>query len=100
MSHLNTMTPPALWFASAPYANQLPLAHFIPDVASHARLLIVEHPSAVPAKLESGATDAALLPVVELARRPDTVMIDELGVCAAHVEHSLVFPKEETQDYA
>lgn len=90
MSRSHATTPELLRFASAPYANQLPLAHFIPEVAPHARLLTVEHPSDVPAPLESGAADAVLLPVVELARRPDLVVIDGLGVCAGKKVRSVL----------
>lgn len=79
-----------LRFASAPYANQLPLAHFIPAVDPNARLLTLEHPSAVPALLESGAADAVLMPVVELARRANLVRIDGLGVCAARKVRSVL----------
>ncbi len=86
----DAVIPPALCFASAPYANQLPLAHFIPDVAPNARLLTVDHPSSVPAQLESGAVDAVLLPVVELARRPNLEMVDGLGVCAARKVRSVL----------
>ena len=82
--------PCPLRFASAAYANQLPLAHFIPEVDSGARLLTVARPSDVLARLEAGEADAVLLPVAELARRPDLVMIDGLGVCAARKVRSVL----------
>jgi chorismate dehydratase len=79
-----------LRFIYAPYANQLPLTYFIPEVASNAKLLTVEYPSAVPALMESGVADAAVLPVVEVARRPDLVVIDGLGVCAMRKVRSVL----------
>ncbi len=84
------LSPCPLRFASAAYANQLPLAHFIPEVDSGARLLTVARPSDVLARLESGDADAVLLPVAELARRPDLAMIDGLGVCAARRVRSVL----------
>lgn len=80
----------ALLFVTAPYANQLPLAHFIPTVEPRARLVTVPRPSDVPARLADGSADAALLPVAELARRPDLVAIDGLGVCAAQRARSVL----------
>lgn len=79
-----------LCFVSAPYANQLPLAHFIPEVAPHARLLLVARPSDVPAQLASGAADAALLPVAELFRRPELDVIDGSGVCVTRRVRSVL----------
>lgn len=80
----------ALHFASAPYANQLPLAHFIPVVAPGARLHLVDGPSIVLGQLESGAADAVLLPVVELPRHPELTLIEGLGVCAERKVRSVL----------
>jgi chorismate dehydratase len=89
-SRPDAMTTSTLRFAYTPYANQLPLSYFIPEVAGHARLVAAEYPSAVPAQIESGAADAALLPVAELARRPNLVMIGGLGVCACRQVRSVL----------
>jgi chorismate dehydratase len=81
---------PLLRFVSSPYSNQLPLAHFIPSIAPHARLETTEQPSTVLALLDSGAADAVLLPVAALASRPDLVVIDGLGVCALQKVRSVL----------
>jgi chorismate dehydratase len=85
-----TQVPPTLRFSSTSYANQLPLAHFIPDVSPDASLVTVPLPSDVLAQLESGAADAVLLPVAELVRHPELVMIDGLGVCAMRKVRSVL----------
>lgn len=84
------MSAHTLRFVSAPYANQLPLAHFIPAVAPQARLTTVPRPSDVPACLADGSADAALLPVAELFRRPELAAIDGFGVCAARRARSVL----------
>lgn len=81
---------PALRFVSAPYANQLPLAQFIPAVNSHASLQMVAEPSRVLEQLRSGAADAVLLPVAALAAQPDLEWIQGLGICATQKVRSVL----------
>jgi len=68
-------------FCVLPYANALPLVHFITDVCPPAELLYRMPQLAVGALLE-GVVDAALVPVADYFRYPDLVMIPGLGICA------------------
>ena len=68
-------------FCVLPYANALPLVHFITNVYPPAELLHRVPRSAVGALLE-GVVEAALIPVVDCFAHPDLVMIPGLGICA------------------
>jgi len=45
------MTTPVLRFACTPYANQLALSYFIPEVAANAKLLAADGPLGGPRRL-------------------------------------------------
>ena len=83
-------TVPPLYFASAPYANQLPLAQFIPEGGANAHLLMAATPSRVLALLRDGSADAVLLPVAALSCQRDLEQIEGLGVCAMRQVRSVL----------
>ncbi len=68
-------------FCVLPYANALPLVHFLASVYPPAKLFYHVPRSATGALLE-GAVDAALIPVADYFRHPDLVTIPGLGICA------------------
>ncbi len=68
-------------FCVLPYANALPLVHFMTDVYPPAKLFYRVPRSAVGGLLE-GVVDAALIPIVDCFAHPDLVMIPGLGICA------------------
>ncbi|MGB2823839.1 MAG: menaquinone biosynthesis protein [Phycisphaerae bacterium] len=68
-------------FAAVPYANAVPLAHFLTKV--HAGVRVTYAPPAELAEgLLSGEADAAMLPVADYFDVPGLKMIDGLGICA------------------
>jgi chorismate dehydratase len=74
-------TTQAYRFCVLPYANALPLVHFIAEVYPAAELLY-RTPQLALGTLSEGMADAALVPVADYFRRPDLVMIPGLGICA------------------
>ena len=68
-------------FCILPYANALPLVHFLPQIDPAVELIYRTPRSAVGALLE-GAVDAAIVPVVDFFRHPELAMIPGLGICA------------------
>jgi len=74
-------TAQAYRFCILPYANALPLVHFITEVCPAAELFYRTPRFAVGA-LSEGLADAALVPVADYFCHPDLVMIPGLGICA------------------
>jgi len=68
-------------FLVLPYANALPLVHYIKQVCPQAELLCRTPRSSLEA-LVSGRIDAALVPVVDVFSRPDIEIIPDIGICA------------------
>jgi chorismate dehydratase len=68
-------------FSVLPYANALPLVHFIPHVYPVAELFY-RVPRAAVGTLTDGTVDAALTPIVDYFTHPDLAMIAGLGICA------------------
>lgn len=68
-------------FCVLPYANALPLVHYIEEACPSAELTYRTPRSAVSALLQ-GMAEAALIPVVDCFRHPDLQMIPGLGICA------------------
>jgi len=68
-------------FCILPYANALPLVHFLPEVDPAVRLIYRTPRSTVGALLEE-EVDAAIIPVVDLFSHPGLVMVPGLGICA------------------
>jgi chorismate dehydratase len=75
------ITIPTHRFCVLPYANALPLVHFIEETDPAARLVCRTPHTAVETLLE-GQADAALVPVAGYFRRPDLPLIPGLGICA------------------
>jgi len=69
----------SLVFASVPYLNAAPLAHYLPEAGAS---VVYDRPSALAAQLRDGRADAALLPVADFLGDPSLAMIDGLGICA------------------
>jgi chorismate dehydratase len=77
-------------FAAVKYANAAPLAHFLPSVDGRA-VVTYGRPSSLPAELECGRADAALIPVAAFLAAPGLRMIDGIGICAdGRVESVLI----------
>ncbi len=76
---MNTI--PTHRFCVLPYANALPLVHFLAE-ADPAAELIYRTPCAAIETLLEGEADAALVPVAGYFSRPDLLMIPGLGICA------------------
>lgn len=68
-------------FLVLPYANALPLVHYIPEVCPGAELLYRTPRWSLEALLR-GRVDAALVPVVDLFMRPELQMVPDLGICS------------------
>ncbi len=68
-------------FAAVPYANAVPLAHFLSEVHAGVRVTYAP-PSQLAGKLVRGKADAALVPVADYVSVPGLKMIDGLGICA------------------
>jgi chorismate dehydratase len=68
-------------FSVLPYANALPLVHFIQQVCPGAELVYRIPRRALDALL-TGGVDAALVPIIDHLGHPDTRMIEGLGICA------------------
>jgi len=89
-------------FAAAPYANAVPLAHFLTSVAPGVRV-VSEHPARLSALLAEGSADAALVPIIDLFDHPFH-MIEGLGVCAEKAVESVLLkchrPIEEVRTVA
>lgn len=68
-------------FCALPYANALPLVHYLKDVYPPAELIYCAPRLAVSA-LREDLADAALVPVVDYFRCPDLALIPGLGICA------------------
>jgi chorismate dehydratase len=68
-------------FLTLPYANALPLVHYIRQVCPQAELLCRTPRWSLEALL-TGKFDAALVPVVDLFTHPELEMIPDLGICA------------------
>ncbi|MCE5326284.1 MAG: menaquinone biosynthesis protein [Planctomycetaceae bacterium] len=68
-------------FASVPYANASPLAHFLPQVCGGAQV-VYGHPSSLAQRLVAGEVDVAMLPVAAYFATPGLAMIDGMGICA------------------
>jgi len=62
-----------------PYANGLPLEHFLPNHLPQARIIRAV-PSALGKMLAAGELDVAMLSTIELARHPDYGYIPGLGI--------------------
>jgi len=69
-------------FAVLPYANALPLVHFIPDVCPGAELVYRTPRQALKALL-TNRVDAALVPIIDHFQNPHVSMVEDLGICAA-----------------
>jgi chorismate dehydratase len=74
-------TVPAHRFCVLPYANALPLTHYIKEVCPPAELTYRTPQLALAALLE-GMADAAIVPVVDCFCHPEIEMIPGLGICA------------------
>lgn len=70
-----------LRFATIPYANGMPLSHFLPAVCPGAEVTCGP-PATLADLLLAGRTDAALMPVFDVLTHGELAMIDGLGVCA------------------
>lgn len=68
-------------FCVLPYANALPLVHYVKEAHPPAELIYRTPRSAVMALLE-GIAETALIPIVDWFRYPDLEMIPGLGICA------------------
>ena len=68
-------------FASVPYVNAAPLAHFLPRVRAGVRV-IYDRPAAMAGYLAARRADAAMVPVVDYLALDGLGMIDGLGICA------------------
>jgi len=68
-------------FASVPYANAAPLAHFLADVHPDVRVTCAP-PSELAGVLGCGQADAALVPVADFLVTDDLKMLGGLGICA------------------
>jgi chorismate dehydratase len=68
-------------FLVLPYANALPLVHYIKEVCPQAELLRRTPRWSVDALL-AGSVDAALIPVVDCFTHPKLQIIPELGICS------------------
>ncbi len=68
-------------FSVLPYANALPLVHFIPDICPGAELVYRTPRQAVEALL-TNRVDAALVPIIDRFQHPDVTMVKDLGICA------------------
>jgi len=62
-----------------PYANGLPLEHFLPNYLPQARIIRAV-PSALGKMLAAGELDVAMLSTIELARHPEYGFIPGLGI--------------------
>lgn len=78
-----------LCFAAVPYANAAPLAHFIPSLCAQARV-VADHPARLLALLDSGAADAAMIPVADFLAHPELTLIEGLGICSARKARSVL----------
>jgi len=67
-------------FAGAPYSNSAPLVDKLTEVDPRVRV-INDHPSSLAHDLNAGKADVALIPVADLFRHPELVMLD--GLCVA-----------------
>lgn len=70
-----------LRFAVLPYANALPLVHFIPRVYPEAEL-VYRTPRQALAALLTDRVDAALVPLIDHFPNPDVSTVKGLGICA------------------
>ena len=68
-------------FSVLPYANALPLVHFIGESSPEARLSYYPPRRSVAALL-NGQADAALIPVVDFFAYHELRMVRGLGICA------------------
>jgi len=68
-------------FSILPYANAVPLVHFITEVYPAAELLY-RTPHLAAGVLSEGVVDAALIPVADYFCDPNLAMIPGLGICA------------------
>ena len=68
-------------FLVLPYANALPLVHYIKQVCPQAELLC-RTPRCSLEALSTGQIDAALVPVVDLFIHPELEIVPDLGICA------------------
>jgi dehypoxanthine futalosine cyclase len=76
-------------FAAVPYANAVPLAHFIPMVCPQARL-VTDIPARLLERLQDGSADVAMLPVADFVAHPELTMIEGLGICSARYVRSVL----------
>ena len=77
---MTSSVPNTFTFAACPYANAMPLVHFLSSADVRATV-VFDHPSALAAMLLDGRADAALIPVIDLFDHPFR-RIEGLGVCA------------------
>jgi chorismate dehydratase len=75
----------------------MPLAQFIPEVCSGARL-ILDYPSRLLDPLADGRIDAALIPVVGLFGHPDLELVDGTGICAQRQVRSVLLKCRQPLD--
>ena len=68
-------------FASVPFANAAPLAHFLEPLHEEVRT-VYARPSDLAAEVIGGAVDAALVPVADYFAVGRMAMIHGLGICA------------------
>lgn len=68
-------------FLVLPYANALPLIHYIPEVHPGAELQYRTPRWSLEALLR-GRVDAALIPVIDLFTRPELQMVPDMGICS------------------
>ena len=68
-------------FSVLPYANALPLVHFLRQVCPGAEL-VYRTPRWALDTLLTGRVDAALIPIIDYLGHPETRMIEGLGICA------------------
>ena len=77
-----------LVFAASPYANAVPLVHFLGRAGPRVRVRY-GHPSTMAALLLDGQADAALIPTIDLFEAP-LRRIEGLGVCAEDAVQSVL----------
>jgi predicted solute-binding protein len=68
-------------FATVPYVNAAPLAHFIPEVC-HDASVISRKPRELLPELMAGRVDAAILSVVDVIGNPRVQSVEGLGIGA------------------
>ena len=67
-------------FAAIPYANAMPLVHFLPQVCYDAEIVYLK-PAHVLHEMNTQKVDSAILPVADYFKESDVQMVEGLGIC-------------------